>query len=120
MSAKTGSLKNSYTTEGCEIYGRVEHSILFEGVTVGDGAVIKDSIILPGAVIKPGAVVNKAIIGSDAVIGKETTIGSAADNANKTFHNTKICSDDITLIGPGIEIGDNIEIGVCSMVTENV
>lgn len=117
---ENGSLKNSYTTEGCEIYGRVEHSILFEGVTIGDGAVIKDSIILPGAAVKPGAVVNKSIIGSDAVIGKEATIGSTADNANKSFYNTKICSDDITLIGPGIEIGDNIEIGVCSMVTENV
>ncbi len=46
--------------------------------------------------------------------------GSTADNANKSFYNTKICSDDITLIGPGIEIGDKIEIGVCSMVTENV
>ena len=102
------------------IYGRVEHSILFEGVTIGDGAVIKDSIILPGAAVKPGAVVNKSIIGSDAVIGEEATIGSTADNANKSFYNTKICSDDITLIGPGIEIGDKIEIGVCSMVTENV
>ncbi|HIV85301.1 MAG TPA: glucose-1-phosphate adenylyltransferase [Candidatus Monoglobus merdigallinarum] len=113
-------IKNSYTTEGCEVYGKVEHSILFEGVTVESGANVKDSIILPGAVIKSGAEVTKAVIGSDAVIGADAVIGSTADGANNDFNNTKILSDDITLIGPGVNIGDKKEIAVCSMVTADI
>ncbi len=117
---ETGVIKNSYSTEGCEIYGKVEHSILFEGVTIGENAVVKDSIILPGAVIENGANISKSIIGSDAVIGKEAKIGSLEDDANKEYHNTKICSDDITLIGSGVKIGDGNKIGVCCMVTADV
>lgn len=115
-----GVIKNSYSTEGCEIYGKVEHSILFEGVTVGKGASVKDSIVLPGAVIEEGASVNKAIIGSDAVIGKDAKIGSTEDDANCEYHNTKICSDDITLIGPGVNIGGSKKVGVCCMVTADI
>ncbi len=116
----TGSLKNSYTTEGCEIYGRVEHSILFEGVTICEGATVKDSIVLPGAVVNSGASVNKAIIGSDAVIGDGAEIGSTADDANSDYNNTKICSADITLIGPGIKIGNEKKVAVLSMVTDDI
>lgn len=115
-----GVIKNSYTTEGCEIYGKVEHSILFEGVTVGSGAVVKDSIVLPGAVIGKGAVINKAIIGSDAVIGDNAEIGSSADEANREYYNTKICSDDITLIGPDVKIGNENKVGTCCMVTADI
>ena len=117
---ETGSLKNSYATEGCEVYGKVEHSILFEGVIVEEGATIKDSIILPGAVIKKGAEVTKAIVGSDSVVGEGAVIGSKADDADSTYNNTKICSDDITLIGPGIKIGDEKKVAVCSMVTADI
>ena len=116
----TGSLKNSYTTEGCEIYGQVEHSILFEGVTICEGATVKDSIVLPGAVIESGATVCKAIIGSDAEIGSGAEIGSTADDANSDYNNTKICSADITLIGPGVKIGNEKKVAVLSMVTDDI
>ena len=117
---ETGRIKNSYTTEGCEIYGSVEHSVLFEGVTICEGATIKDSIIMPGAVIGEDAVVTKSIVGQDAVIGKGVRLGSESENANNKFYNTKICTDDITLIGPGIKIGDGVEIAPCCMVTEDI
>ena len=32
-------------TEGCEVYGSVEHSVLFAGVVVEKGANIVDSVI---------------------------------------------------------------------------
>lgn len=117
---ETGSLKNSYTTEGCEIYGRVEHSILFEGVTICEGATVKDSIVLPGAVVKGGAAIEKAIVGSDTVIGENAQIGSKAEDANCDYKNTKICSADITLIGPGVKIGNGKKVGVLSMVTDDI
>ena len=46
--------KSSLITEGCEVYGRVEHSVLFAGVTVMEGASVTDSVVMPNAVIERG------------------------------------------------------------------
>lgn len=113
-------LRDCYVTEGCEICGEVHHSVIFEGVTIEKGAKVEDSIIFPGAVIKAGSVVYKSLIGTKACIGKNCRIGSNADDANKDWVNEKICSADITLIAPDINIGDGVEIAHNSMVTENV
>lgn len=118
--APTSRVKNCYITEGCEIEGDVENSVLFEGVTVSKGAVIRDSIVLPCTHIGENAVINKAIIGSDSFISDNAVIGSGEDDAVTDFYNTKICSDDITLIGSDIVIDENIKIAKCSMVTQNV
>ncbi|MBQ3573659.1 MAG: hypothetical protein IJA16_03580, partial [Clostridia bacterium] len=90
------------------------------GVTIENGAKVEDSIIFPGAIIKAGSVVYKSLIGTKACVGKNCRIGSNADDANKDWLNEKICSDDITLIAPDINIGDGVEIAHNSMVTENV
>ena len=50
--ADTAAVQNSLITEGCDVYGTVDFSILFDNVTVEEGAVVKDSLIMPGAVIK--------------------------------------------------------------------
>ena len=42
-----GSVANSIVTEGCEIYGTVSDSVLFNSVKVGKGATVKDSVIFP-------------------------------------------------------------------------
>lgn len=113
-------IKNCYITEGCEIMGDVQNSVIFEGVTIEEGAVVRDSVIFPCAHIKKGAIVTKAMIGSNAEIGENTEIGANGETAVNDFLNTKICSDGITLIAPEISIGDGVSIGVCSMVTETV
>ncbi len=118
--APEAKLKNCYITEGCEIYGEVEHSVIFEGVTVEEGAKIKDSIIFPGAVIKKDAIITKAMIGTNTEIGVDATIGSTDDSADMKWVNEKICSDDITLIGPEIKVADEVKIAVNSMVTEDI
>ena len=118
--APEAKIRNSYITEGCEIYGEVEHSIIFEGVTVESGAKIEDSIIMPGAYIDANAHIYKSIIGTGVKIGNKAVIGSIDDTANKDWLNDKICSDDITLIAPDVNIGDNVKISVNSMVTEDI
>ncbi|MBO1510630.1 glucose-1-phosphate adenylyltransferase [Metabacillus bambusae] len=55
-------------SEGCEIYGSVENSVLFNGVKVGKGAIIKDSVILPNAVIGENVRIEKAVVGSGVLI----------------------------------------------------
>lgn len=116
----SAKLRNCYITEGCEISGTVEHSIIFEGVTIEEGAKVEDSIVFPGCVIKNGAVVYKSLIGSNCIIGEDARIGSDDESANKEFLNEKICSDDITLLAPEVEIGDGVKIARNSMVVSNI
>ncbi|MBO4941066.1 MAG: glucose-1-phosphate adenylyltransferase [Clostridia bacterium] len=118
--APNSRVKNCYITEGCEIFGDVENSVIFQGVTIKEGAVVRDSVIFPDSYIGKNAIVNKAMIGTDAYIAENSEIGSVADDANKDFVNTKICSDDITLIGPNVSIAEGIKVAGCSMVTRNI
>ena len=69
---------DSLITEGCEVRGVINHSVLFAGVTVDTGAEITDAVIMPGAVIDRGAIVRRAIVAENAhicagaVVGEET------------------------------------------------
>ncbi|MFA9380543.1 MAG: glucose-1-phosphate adenylyltransferase, partial [Acetanaerobacterium sp.] len=65
----------SLIAEGCNIYGTVDFSVLFSGVTVEADAQVRDSIVMPGAVVKKGAVVQYAIVAEDAVIGENSVVG---------------------------------------------
>ncbi|WP_059171497.1 glucose-1-phosphate adenylyltransferase [Bacillus sp. FJAT-27445] len=55
----------SLVNEGCTIEGDVEHSVLFQGVTIEIGAVVKDSVIMPDAVIGKNTFIEKAIVPCD-------------------------------------------------------
>lgn len=118
--APGAKVKNCFLTEGCEVYGTVEHSVIFEGVTIGEGAVVKDSIVFPCAKIAKGAVINKAVIGSNSYIMENVVIGSDAADADNEFYNSKICSGDITLVGSDLIIDKGIKIAKHAMVTHNV
>jgi len=73
-------IENSMVTEGTNIDGTVDSSIIFEGVTIEKGAVVKDSIIMPGAYIHSDAVIEYSIIGEDSDIGKNAVIGARPEN----------------------------------------
>ena len=118
--APNSRVKNCYITEGCEIEGDVENCVIFEGVTIEEGAVVRDTVLFPCCTVKKGAVVSKAMIGSGACVDENAVIGSGDADAVNDYYNTKICSDDITLIAPEVKIGKGVKIGKCSMVTENV
>lgn len=74
-------VKNSVIVEGCTVYGKVENSVLFQGVYVGRDTVIKDSVIMPNSYIGDSVSINKAIIGSDVVVNKESQVGSGDEIA---------------------------------------
>ena len=69
------TVQNSMVTEGCEISGDVDFSVIFADVTIEKGAVIRDSIIMPGTVIKSGAVVQYAIVAENAVVEENAVVG---------------------------------------------
>lgn len=70
-------VETSMLTEGCEVYGTVKHSVLFEGVRVDEGAVVENSVLMPGTHIKAGAVINRAIVAEDCVINGNARVGEA-------------------------------------------
>jgi len=71
------NLYQSLVSEGCKVFGRVENSVLYHGVTVSKGAVIKDSVILPGTFIGENAVIERSIVGSDSFIESNVQVGDA-------------------------------------------
>lgn len=72
---ESASLKNSFVTEGCDIEGSINHSIIFPGVTVEKNANILNSIIMNGATISEGARVDYAIVMPDTIVEKDQIVG---------------------------------------------
>ena len=68
-------VKSSLISEGCQIYGTVENSVLSGGVIVMHGATVKDSVIMDDVIISENAKVFNAIIDADAKIGSGSVIG---------------------------------------------
>jgi glucose-1-phosphate adenylyltransferase len=96
----TGAVaKNCLITEGCEVYGRVEHSVLFAGVQVLEGASVIDSVVMPGAVIERGASVVRAIIAEDAVIGAGARVGEATGAIAVVGQNMRLTAGDVVKAG---------------------
>ena len=61
-------VKNSLITQGCLVNGKVEGSVLFNNVNVGEGAKVIDSVLMPGVLVEEGAEVYKAIVDEGVVI----------------------------------------------------
>ncbi len=97
--AEGATVTDSLITEGCEIFGQVERSVMFAGVRVMPGASVVDSVVMPGAVIERGAVVQRAIIAENAVIGAGAVIGEASGN--------------IAVVGAGVQLraGEAVKAG---------
>jgi glucose-1-phosphate adenylyltransferase len=68
-------LYQSLVSEGSKVFGKVENSVLYHGVTVSKGAVIKDSVILPNTFIGENAVINRTIVGSNSFIESSVQLG---------------------------------------------
>ena len=84
--AKGASVIDSLVTEGSEIYGTVNHSIIFAGVTIEEGANVQDSVIMPGSVIRRGAIVRRTIVAENAVIGAGAIVGEETGNIAVVGH----------------------------------
>ena len=91
------TLKDTIVSEGSEIYGTIDHSVIFYKVFVDRDVYIKDSIIMQDAVINKGARIVNAIIGDHTVIGENAVIGGEEDADGRK----------IAVIGSGAVIEDN-------------
>ncbi len=109
----TADVENSLITDGCEIFGQLDYSILFENVTVEEGAKVEYSLVMPGAVIKKNATVRYSIIAEDVVVGEGAEIGG-----DPAVVGTE--GWGITVVGDHLTVGKNAKISANKMITENV
>lgn len=111
--AENAAVENSLVTDGCEIYGKLDYSVLFENVTVEEGAEVEYSLVMPGAVIKSGAKVRYSVIAENAVIGENADIGG-----DPAVVGTK--NWGITVVGANLKIGAGARISANKMITEDI
>lgn len=111
---ESAKIQNSLVADGCNIYGELEFSILFAGVTVEKGAVVTDSILMPGAVVEENAVVQYAIVAENAVIGKNAVIGARPEDISDKNE------WGVTVIGDNLHIGANAVVPPKSMIDKDI
>ena len=97
--ADTAEISDSLVTEGCEVYGRVQHSIISTGTIVEAGAQVIDSVIMPGAVIRRGAIVRRAIVAENAVIEPGAMVGESAGSIAVVAQNVTVPAGDTVPAG---------------------
>jgi len=107
--APSADVMNSIISEGCETYGKIENSVLFQGVIVEEGAHIVNSIIMTKTVIGKNSFLENVVVAENVVIGKNVRIGIGENKKNK--YDPKIYSGLITVIGMDSVIPDNVTIG---------
>ncbi len=108
-------IKNSSVGNGCNISGNVDHSVIFENVTVGKNSNITDSVIMHGVVIGENVNISKCVIGPGTVIKDGAVVGSKAPDADKSSL-SPMCTHDIVLIEDGVVIEENKVIACGSMI----
>ena len=74
--ADSCNVRNALLSEGSEVYGRVEQSVIGPGTVVSEGAVVRNSVIQEDCFVARGAVVQNAVIARGSTIGSGAVIGA--------------------------------------------
>lgn len=103
------TVRNSIISEGCEIYGTVDASVISQGVTIGEGSIIKNSVIMTRVVVGKNVVIEDSIISENTVIKDGCKIG--VGNFAESTYDRKVYDSHITVVGMDSIIEENCEIG---------
>ena len=98
-------LNECMVAEGCDVSGEVKHSLLFQGVFVGEGARVIDSVVMRGAKIAAGAVVERAVVAENARVGEGARVGKV--------------NDDIAVLGPDCWIAPEVVVAAGESIEPN-
>ena len=107
FTGENAHINHSIVTEGCEIDGTVENSVLSSAVRVGTGANIIYSVLMPGAVVEEGATVEYAIVGENTVVHKGAHVGAPPDGTDEW---------GVATCGPNIEIREGAQVPAGAMI----
>ena len=114
---ENAKITQSSIAQGSSVLGDVSHSVIFSGVSVGEGTVISDSVIMPDVKIGNNVKITKAVIGQGAVIEDGAVIGETTDDSSPYI--SSMCTDGLVLIEGGATVSANADIPKCSMVEAN-
>ena len=103
--AEGAVVTDTLITEGCEVYGKVNHSILFAGVVIEEGADVEYSVVMPGSVIKRGSIVRRSIIAENATVGAGSIVGEKEGN--------------IAVVGQGVVLPAGVSVSAGQQVDES-
>ncbi|MFV0401385.1 MAG: glucose-1-phosphate adenylyltransferase [Oscillospiraceae bacterium] len=112
--ADGAEVQNSIISEGAEIYGTVDFSVVFANVVVEEGAVVRDSILMPGTVVKSGAVVEYSIIADGATVERDARIGRRPEDSPDKEN------WGVSVVGNDVRIGSGAVVGAKAMVDEDI
>ncbi|MGN1030091.1 MAG: glucose-1-phosphate adenylyltransferase [Butyricicoccaceae bacterium] len=103
----SSTIRHSMVSEGCEIDGDVNESIIFPNVSIAKGATVDHSVLMPGAIVEAGAVVEYAIVAESAVIKAGAVVGAKPEADAKP---------EIAVIAAEVEIGNGQVVKAGDMV----
>ena len=101
------TVTNTIVSEGCEVFGTVENSVLFPGAKVEAGAVVRDSVIMSDTVVAKDAVVTYSLIDTNVVVGEGAKVGGEVG-----------CAEGITVLGEGTVIDAGAVVAAGDMIPE--
>jgi glucose-1-phosphate adenylyltransferase len=109
---ENAQVENSVISEGCNIDGSIDFSVIFSGVTIETGATVNYSIIMPGAVVKSGATVEYSIVGENTVVESNAHVGAKPETMDNR--------DDwgISVVGHNQVIAENQVVAPKQMVPD--
>ncbi len=110
--APGAAIHRSLVSNGCQVGGQVENSILSPGVVVEPGAVVRHSIVMTDSYIGANAVVEHAIIDKNVHVGEGAQVGGgdAAEDKGRPA---------LTLVGKGAAISPKAQVASGTTVPLN-
>ena len=97
-------------SNGCQIEGAVERSVLSPGVQVAEGALVRDRVILSDTIIESGAVVERCVVDKQVRICRDAIVGHSDNNRPNPELPTRLNSG-LTLVGKGSVIPAGMTLG---------
>ena len=104
-------LDRSLISNGCQVRGKVIHSVLSPGVIIEEGAVVSNSVIMTDTVIGAGCIIERAIIDKEVRIGAGCVIGrgdGAVDESGITLIGKRAIIAEGTTIGRGVQVAPGV------------
>ena len=103
--ADSCNVTDALLSEGSEVYGLVERSVIGPGTIVSEGAVVRNSVIQEDCFVARGAVVENAVIARGSTIGSGAVIGAGEGSGICVIGEDSIIPDGATVLRQTEKVG---------------
>jgi glucose-1-phosphate adenylyltransferase len=103
--ADSCNVTDALISEGSEVYGVVERSVIGPGTVVSEGAVVRNSVIQEDCFVAKGAVVENAVIARGSTIGSGAVIGSGEGSGICVIGEDSIIPDGAVVLRQTEKVG---------------